>query len=51
MHDGSVSSLDAAVQLELYSRGAAAAKPIVLTSDEQVDLLEFLRTLNSANGP
>jgi cytochrome c peroxidase len=48
MHDGSVGSLETAVQLELYSRGLAGAKPIVLTSDEQAELVEFLRTLTSA---
>jgi cytochrome c peroxidase len=49
MHDGSVESLGAAVDLELYSRGAGGAKPIVLTADERTDLIEFLGSLSSAN--
>src|SRR5262249_8095181 len=48
MHDGSIPSLHAAVELELYNRGPAGAKPIALTLDEQGDLVEFLRTLTSA---
>jgi cytochrome c peroxidase len=46
MHDGSVSTLEDAVDLELYSRSAAGAKPIALTVSERADLVEFLRALS-----
>jgi cytochrome c peroxidase len=49
MHDGSVGTLDDAVKTELYSRSAGLALPIVVTTDEQRDLVEFLRTLSSEN--
>ena len=47
MHDGNVESLAEAVDLELYSRGAAGAKPIVLTAQERADVIEFLQALSS----
>ena len=47
MHDGSVATLQEAIEAELYVRGAAANYPIVLTASEQGDLLEFLRSLTS----
>lgn len=46
MHDGSVPTLEEAVDLELYSRGAVAY-PIVVTRSEQADLLAFLAALSS----
>jgi cytochrome c peroxidase len=46
MHDGSVDTLEQAVELELYSRGAVAY-PIVLTTAEKKDLVEFLGALSS----
>lgn len=45
MHDGSVATLDEAVDLELYYRGIESGVPIVLTATERSDLLEFLRSL------
>jgi len=45
MHDGSVGSLEEAVDLELYGRSAGERIPIVLTSRERLDLIEFLRAL------
>lgn len=46
MHDGSVATLEEAVELELYSRGTITY-PIVLTTTEKKDLVEFLRNLSS----
>jgi cytochrome c peroxidase len=48
MHDGSVATLEEAVDLELYGRGATLSYPIALTLDEKHDLVEFLRSLTSA---
>jgi len=47
MHDGSVATLEEAVDLELYGRGNSLAYPISLTADEQSDLIAFLRALTS----
>ncbi len=47
MHDGSVATLEDAVDLELYGRGKAVKYPIVLTTTEKKDLAEFLRALTS----
>jgi cytochrome c peroxidase len=47
MHDGSVASLQEALQLELYSRGALGPQPLVLTESEQSDVVEFLKSLTS----
>jgi cytochrome c peroxidase len=47
MHDGGVATLEQAVQLELYGRGKAVRYPIVLTTSEQQELIEFLRALTS----
>jgi cytochrome c peroxidase len=46
MHDGSVTTLSQAIEIELYRRGSANY-PLVLTADERGDLLEFLRALSS----
>jgi cytochrome c peroxidase len=46
MHDGSVSTLEEAVDLELYSRGIVTY-PIVLTRSEKSELVEFLKMLSS----
>jgi cytochrome c peroxidase len=47
MHDGSVKTLEEAVELELYGRGNALNYPIALTADEKRDLTSFLRALTS----
>ena len=49
MHDGSVATLEQAVDLELYARGGGLNYPIALTADERRDLLEFLKALTSYN--
>jgi cytochrome c peroxidase len=45
MHDGSVATLGEAVDLEVYSRGARDARPIILTPSERDDLITFLHAL------
>lgn len=45
MHDGSVRTLEEAVQREIYYRSLARGNPISLTAEEQRDLISFLRTL------
>ncbi|SFI21894.1 cytochrome c peroxidase [Collimonas sp. OK307] len=47
MHDGSIASLEEAVELELYYRSAEAGRPLILTPLEKSDLVEFLKSLNS----
>lgn len=49
MHDGSISSLAEAIEMELYIRGSAMNYPIVLTEGEQRDILAFLESLTSSN--
>jgi cytochrome c peroxidase len=51
MHDGSVASLEEAVDLELYHRGAQNGLPLILTLQERADLVAFLRALNSSPTP
>jgi cytochrome c peroxidase len=47
MHDGSVGSLEEAVELELYYRSTEAERPLILTPVEKGDLVEFLKSLSS----
>lgn len=48
MHDGSIKTLVAAVDAEIYYRGLATGKPIALTASERADLVAFLRSLTSS---
>lgn len=48
MHDGSVATLEEAVDLELYYRSTQADRPLILTPLEKGDLVEFLKSLTSA---
>jgi cytochrome c peroxidase len=48
MHDGSVRTLEEAVDAELYSRTTSMRYPIALTVSERQDLVEFLRSLTGA---
>jgi cytochrome c peroxidase len=50
-HDGRIDTLREAVDVELYSRGDAVRYPIVMTEQEKVDLIEFLRALSSPLTP
>ena len=47
MHDGSVSTLAEAVDLEVYNRGVRGDRPLILTPVERADLVEFLQALTS----
>lgn len=49
MHDGSVPTLQAAVEREIYYRSLARGRPINLTVEEQHQLLAFLRTLSASS--
>ncbi len=48
MHDGSLASLEEAIDWELYQRVQPHGRPIILTPGERADLLVFLRSLTSA---
>lgn len=47
MHDGSVATLEEAVDRELYNRGAELGRPIILTPRDKSDLVAFLKALTS----
>jgi cytochrome c peroxidase len=49
MHDGSVPTLEEAVDREIYWRSLATGEPLALTKDERTDLVAFLRSLASVN--
>lgn len=49
MHNGSVATLAAAVDLELQYRGEVAGRPVVLSASEREDLLAFLHALTGAS--
>lgn len=51
MHDGSVATLDDAVDHEIYYRGQAMGRPLMLTPIEKADLVSFLKALTSAEFP
>lgn len=51
MHDGSVATLEEVVEHELYYRGIAANRPLILTPQEKADLVTFLKSLTSASLP
>lgn len=45
MHDGSIATLDEAIEIELYSSEGAHRHPVQLTADEKIALEKFLKTL------
>jgi cytochrome c peroxidase len=48
MHDGSVATLEDAIELEMYYRSSRPGQPpLVLTAQEKADLVSFLQALNS----
>lgn len=51
MHDGSIATLEQAIDHELYYRGQSVGRPIILTPAEKSDLLAFLRSLTSSSLP
>jgi len=46
MHDGSVSQLEEALELELYGHEDSSRKPLVLSAGDKTDLLAFLNALS-----
>lgn len=51
MHDGSIATLEEAVEWEVYYRYGEGDKPLALTLDERNDLVAFLKALTSASLP
>lgn len=49
MHDGSVATLEEALDLEIYYRTQESGRPILITPQEKAALLAFLRSLTSEN--
>lgn len=49
MHDGSVATLEAAIDSEIYYRSLEANRPLILTPSEKADLVAFLNALTSSN--
>jgi cytochrome c peroxidase len=47
MHDGSIATLEEAVEIEVYYRGIEFNSPLILTPQERGDLVSFLRSLTS----
>ena len=47
MHDGSVATLEDAIDLEIYYRGVESNQPLILTLQERSDLVAFLQALTS----
>lgn len=47
MHDGSLDTLEAAVDWELYYQDQGSSQPIVLSQSERANLLAFLRALTT----
>lgn len=47
MHDGSVTTLEEAVDTEIYYRSIESGRPLILTPREKADLVEFLKSLTS----
>lgn len=45
MHDGSIATLDEALDRELYYRGRDLGYPVVVSVTERADLLAFLRAV------
>lgn len=46
MHDGSIATLEEAVEREIYYRSLARGRPISLTVEERRQIVAFLRTLS-----
>lgn len=51
MHDGSVPTLEQAVDHELYYRGQSLGRPLILAPGEKSDLVAFLKALTSTSLP
>jgi cytochrome c peroxidase len=48
MHDGSIATLDEAVDLELYIRGFDFGHPIIISDEEKHALIAFLREISGS---
>lgn len=48
MHDGSVATLEEAVEFEVYYRSARVQRPLILTPVEKASLIAFLKALTSS---
>ncbi|GGA00883.1 hypothetical protein GCM10011408_22370 [Dyella caseinilytica] len=46
MHDGSVTTLEKAVDLEIYYRSLQSGRPLHLTEEERQDVIAFLKALH-----
>lgn len=51
MHDGSIATLEDAVNHEIYYRGKAIGRPLILTPTERGELVAFLKGLTSPSMP
>lgn len=51
MHDGSVATLEEAVEREWYYRSREQGRPVVLSREERNDLLAFMRGLKENSDP
>jgi cytochrome c peroxidase len=45
MHDGSVETLEQALDLELYYRGVELGYPVIVSTDEKRDLLALMQQM------
>jgi len=45
MHNGSIATLELALDFEIYYRGLSESRPLILSAQEQRDLLAFLHAL------
>lgn len=48
MHDGSIPTLEAAVEHEIYYRSQSMGRLLILTPDERADIVEFLGALSGS---
>ena len=51
MHDGSIATLEGTVNHEIYYRGRAQGRPLILTPREKEDLVAFMNAWTSPNLP
>ena len=48
MHDGSIATLEEAVEREVYYRGLSNGRPLIITPREKMAIVEFLKSLTSS---
>jgi cytochrome c peroxidase len=49
MHDGTIDTLEEAVDREIYYRSLESGRPLLVTPREKAALVEFLKALTSSN--